>query len=86
MMANEGKEIGIVLDYFAHVEVAAIELLGELKVGDKIKFVGSTTNFEQVVESMQINRKPVEKAGKKADIGIKVDERVRKHDKVYLVE
>ncbi|MCW1309990.1 MAG: translation initiation factor IF-2 subunit gamma, partial [Candidatus Nanoarchaeia archaeon] len=36
---------------------------GELKVGDLIRIKGATTDFTQKVESMQIEKKPVEKAG-----------------------
>lgn len=84
-MANEEKEIGRVLDYFSQVEVAAIELTAELKIGDKIRFSGPTTNFDQIVESMQINRKPIEKASNGDDVGIKTDNKVIKHDKVFLI-
>ena len=80
------KEIGHVTDYFKNVEVAAIKLKGSLNVGDNVHFKGATTDFEQEVDSMQINRKPVEKAKKGDEIGIKVEDRVRKNDKVFLAE
>ena len=79
------KEIGKVITYFSHVEVAAIKLKGKLKVGDKVHIKGHTTDFEQKVDSMQIDRKDVEEAGKGADIGIKVKEKVRPNDAVYIV-
>ena len=81
-----GKEIGTVSDYFAKIEVAAIKLNGGLKVGDKIQFKGTTSDFKQTVKSMQINRKSVEKAKAKDEVGIKVSDRVRRNDKVFLVE
>jgi translation elongation factor EF-Tu-like GTPase len=80
------KEIGIIEDYFSKVEVAAIKLKSKLKVGDTIKIKGTTTDLEQSIESMQINREPVDEAKKGDEIGIKVKDRVRKHDKVFLVE
>ncbi|MEK6945243.1 MAG: EF-Tu/IF-2/RF-3 family GTPase [Nanoarchaeota archaeon] len=80
------KEIGEVSTYFAHVEVAAIKLSGTLKVGDTIHIKGNTTNFEIMVDEIQIERKPVKEAKKGAHIGIKVSERVRPNDKVFLVE
>lgn len=80
------KQIGGVLDFFAHVGVIAVKLNAPLKVGDKIRVVGGeNTDFEQVVESMQINRKPVEKAKKGDDIGIKVEGRARKGYKIFKV-
>jgi len=79
------KEIGTVMSYFSKVNVAALALTGKLKIGDKIHIKGHTTDLEQEVKSMQINLKPVEEAGKGDDVGLKVDDRVRPHDKVFLV-
>ncbi len=84
-MADE-KEIGKVMSYFNHVDVAAVTLTDELKIGDKIHIKGHTTDFEQEVKSMQIDREEVEEAGEGDDVGIKVKERVRPNDVVYLVE
>ncbi len=80
------KEIGEISTYFTHVGVAAIKLSGKLKIGDKIHIKGHTTNFEQKVESMQIEKKKVAQAKKGDHIGIKVKEKVRPHDKIFLVE
>jgi len=66
--------------------VAAIRLSeGSLKVGDKIHIVGHTSDFSQTIDSMQIENKNVQEAGPGADIGIKVNEKVREHDVVYKV-
>ena len=85
-MVNKEKKIGVVSDYFSHVEVAAIKLLGKLKVGERIHIKGTTTDFEQEVDSIQIERKPVKEAKKGDHIGIKVADRTRPGDKVYLIE
>jgi putative protease len=79
------QEIGEVTNYFDHVKVAAIRLSGVLKVGDKIKVRGGEADFEQPVESMQINRVPVQQAKKGDEVGILVKERVRKDYKVFKV-
>lgn len=79
----EEKRIGKVASYFSQVEVAAIDLEGPLAVGDTVHIKGTTTDFAQKVESMQIDRKPVQKAKKGQSIGIKVAERVRPNDLVY---
>jgi len=65
--------------------VAAVSLEKGLSVGDKIHIKGHTTDFEQVVESMQIENRPVEEAKAGDDVGIKVKERVRPNDTVYRV-
>ncbi|MCH7568878.1 MAG: translation elongation factor-like protein [Nanoarchaeota archaeon] len=80
----EEKQIGTVTDYFKKIEVAAITLTGNLKKGDKIHIKGATTDFEQNVESIQIKKQAVEKAKARDEIGIKVNDRVRKNDKVFL--
>ncbi|MCH8329502.1 MAG: translation elongation factor-like protein [Nanoarchaeota archaeon] len=79
------KEIGTISTYFSNVEVAAIKLSGKLKVGDKIHVKGHTTDFETKVESIQIERKEVKSAKKGDHIGIKVSDKVRPNDKVFLV-
>jgi selenocysteine-specific translation elongation factor len=80
------KEIGEVSTYFSHVEVAAIKLSGKLKVGDKVHVKGHTTDFQQKVKSMQIENKKVTEAKKGDHIGIAIEQKVRPHDKVFLVE
>ncbi len=82
----KGEVIGEVFTYFSHVSVAGIKLSGTLKVGDKIRIKGHTTDMEITVESMQIERKEVEEAKKGDSIGIKVPDKVRDGDKVYKVE
>ena len=80
------KEIGKVSSYFSHVDVAAIKLSGKLKVGNKIHIKGHTTDFEIAVKGMQIEKKDVKEAKKGNHIGVKVPEKVRPGDKVFLVE
>ena len=79
------KEIGKVSSFFSHVSVAAIKLTAKLKVGDKIHIKGSTTDFEDTINSMQIEKKEVKEAKKGDHIGIKVPEKVRPNDAVFLV-
>ena len=78
-------EVGRVSDYFARVEVAGIELTDDLSVGDAIHIKGATTDLTQSVDSMQIDRADVERAGVGDSIGIKVSERCRSGDHVYRV-
>jgi putative protease len=80
----EEKEIGMVEKYFSHVEVGIIKLSGNIKLGDAIHIKGHTTDFTQNIESMQVEHKTVEQASSGEEVGIKVKERVRPGDKVYL--
>jgi putative protease len=77
--------IGTVTDFFARPVAAAIELTADLKVGDKIHIKGHSTDVELVVNSMQIANVAVEEAKAGDSVGVKVGERVRKHDTVYKV-
>lgn len=84
---SEKQRIGTVFTYFAKVGVAGIVLEeGSLKVGDTISIEGHTTNMQQTVDSMQIDRKEVEEAGPGSKIGIKTKDRVRPQDVVYRIE
>ena len=82
-MAEKEKKVGVVFDYFAKIGVAAIKVGAALKVGDTIHIKGHTTDFEQKVDSMQVENKSVKSAKKGDSIGLKVKERVRPNDVVY---
>lgn len=79
----EGDKIGTISHVFGQIGVAVIELTGDLKVGDKIRVKGGTTDFEQEVNSMQIDKEPVNQASSGTSIGLKVGEKVRVGDEVY---
>ncbi len=78
-------EIGKVSDFFARPVVAGIELTGRLKIGDRIHIKGHTTDMEFAVDSMQINNADVQEAKAGDSVGIKVSDRVRRGDTIYLV-
>ncbi len=82
-MAKSLEKVGEVSHYFTKIGVAVIELTGKIKVGDSISVKGMTTNFEQKVESMQVEGENIEDANPGDDIGMKVADRVRKGDIVY---
>ena len=79
--------VGEVFQFFAKPGVAALRLTeGGLMIGDKIHILGHTTDFTQTVDSMQVDREPIEAAKAGDSVGIKVQDRVRPHDAVYKVE
>jgi selenocysteine-specific translation elongation factor len=77
--------IGKVADFFARPVVAGIELTAGLKVGDKIKIKGHTTDVELTVGSIQVDNADVAEAKAGDSIGIKVPDRVRAGDHVYKI-
>ncbi|MFH1483807.1 MAG: translation elongation factor-like protein, partial [Chloroflexota bacterium] len=80
------EEIGTVNDFFARPVVAGIELTGTVKVGDTVHIKGHSTDITMVVESMEINNVKVQVANAKDSVGLKVPDRVRRGDRVYLVK
>lgn len=80
------KEIGRVTNYFSKISVAVMELTAPLQLGDKVRITGGTRDFEQTVQSMQIEHQAIEKAEAGQEIALKVDEKVRTGDTVYKVE
>ena len=83
--SRELKEIGIVTHFFVKISVAVVELKDTLRAGDRILIQGDTSDFEQTVESMQIEHENIESAGAGQSIGLKVDQRVREGDRVYRI-
>ena len=80
------EEIGVIVKFFVKPSVAAIEMKsGSIKIGDTLRYKGHTTDFTEVVNSMEVDNKPVEEAGAGDLIGIKVRKRVRENDSVYKV-
>lgn len=84
-MATEKKLIGKVSHYFGKISVAGIQLSEPLKVGDRISLEGATSKFEETIESMQIDNTKVDQAKAGDNIGIKVNEKTRVGDDVFLV-
>ncbi len=82
----EKVPVGRITHYFSKIDVAVVELSGNLKIGDKITIEGATTNIQQTVDSMQIEHKPVQSAGKGQSIGMKVADKVREGDEVFKEE
>ncbi len=83
----EGTFIGRVTHYFPHVNAAVVKIeKSSLKLGDKILVKGHTTNFKQPINSLQIDRSPIEEAKPGDEIGLEVKSRVREHDAVYKIK
>ncbi|MDP2664320.1 MAG: U32 family peptidase C-terminal domain-containing protein [bacterium] len=84
---KEGKLIGRVTHYFGNIGVAVIELKDKLKVGETLRIVGGEdTDFEQKVDSMEVEHEKIQEAKKGDSIGMKVGQKVREDYKVYKVD
>jgi len=78
------QEIGYVSKFFGQISVAAIEITaGKLNIGDTIHIKGHTTDFNAEIESMQVDHEPMDSVKKGDNIGVKVANKTRRHDKVF---
>ena len=78
------EPMGRVTHYFPQARATAVMIEREgLKAGDTLYFKGHTTNFKQVINSLQINHQPVTKASPGDEVGIRVKSRTREHDLVF---
>ena len=77
------EEIGRVSGFFAHPSVAVVALTAPLALGETVYIKGHTTDFQQVVESMQVDHQAVQEAAGGQSVGVQVTGRCRKHDVVY---
>lgn len=78
-----GKELGKVTHFYDKISVAIIDLSDKLVVGETVRVKGHTTDFEQAIDSMEVDHASVEDAKKGDVIGVKVSEKVREGDRVY---
>lgn len=83
---TETKPIGKVTHYFSKIGVAIIELASPLKTNEKINIKGHSTDFEQNVDSIQIDHQEVLEAKAGDIVGMKVNDKVREGDELYIAE
>jgi hypothetical protein len=79
----EVVQIGHITHFFSKISVAIIELTVPISVGDSILIKGPTTDFEQVVDSMQIEHQNIQRAEAGQSIGLKTAQLVKEKDVVY---
>lgn len=83
MIEENILEVGSILHFFSKINVAVVELSESLSVGDKILVKGPTTDFEQVVESIQIEHENLQKAQKGQSIGLKMVQHAKEKDVIF---
>lgn len=78
--------VGKVKHFFDKISVAVIELSAPLKIGDKLKFKHGKYEFEQVLDSMQIDHAEITSAKKGQVIGMKTIQPIHEGAEVFKVE
>lgn len=80
------QEIGVVTHYFDRPAVAVIKLTaGELAPGDRLRFLGHTSDFIETVTSMERDHQKVTQASAGDEVAVQVVARARPHDRVLKV-
>jgi putative protease len=82
-LSEEIFKVGNIAHFFSKISVAVVELTAPLSVGERILVKGPSTDFEQVVESMQIEHANIQKAEAGQSVGMKMAEPVKERDVVY---
>ncbi len=83
LIKEEVLQVGHITHFFSKIGVAVVELTAPLAVGDQILVKGPSTDFEQIVDSMQIEHKSIQRAESGQSIGLKMVQHVREKDVVY---
>lgn len=73
------------IHFFDKISVAVVALSAPLAVGDKVKFVNEKRgiNFEQTVESLQLDHKDVSQGTAGTEVATKTDQPVKEGTVVY---
>lgn len=80
------KQIGEITHFYTNIGVGIIKLSEPLKVGQTVRIMGATTDFEQEIKEMQYDHENIEEGEAGQEVGVKVKDKVREGDEVYLVE
>ncbi len=79
--------IGQATNYFSKIQVGEFLLHShQLKMGDEVLIIGPTTGVIKNVITSIFTHKKVEIAYKGEKVAIKLDQKIRKNDKLYLIE
>ena len=77
-------KVGEITNVYKKIGVAAIQLKYPLPKGSRVLIFGHTTNFKQQAYSIELNHEQIELGQPQTCIGLRLDQKARKHDGVYL--
>ncbi len=79
----EIQEVGTVRHFFPKISVAIVDLAMPLSIGDRILVKGPSTDFEMVVDSMQVEHQSIQRAEAGQSVGLKLAQHAKERDVVY---
>ena len=78
--------IGEVTHWFGNINVGVIKVnKGTLKVGDTIHITGHGADFTQTIDSLEVDKQPVEELGVGQEAGLKLTDKAKEGCEVHLV-
>lgn len=78
--------VAVVTHFFGRIGVAVVKATdGALTVGDTIHIKGHTTDHIQTVDSLQVDKQPIQQLEPGKEAGLKVGCHVHEHDVIYKV-
>jgi hypothetical protein len=80
-----GERIGEVVHFYDRASVAVLKLARDLRIGEKLHFLGKNSDFEQTVTSMQIEHQPVTEVKAGQEVAVLVKQKVRPGDSVFRI-
>lgn len=83
---NQKEQLGKITHFYSKLGVGIIKLDKELKAGDEIQIKGNTSDFKQKVEELQLNHKNIDKGEKGQEVGVKLSQKVRDGDVVFIAK
>ena len=78
-------QIGTAVHYFGKIKVAVVKFKKDVRVGTHVRYRGATTDFADVLSSMQVDPAPMRVAKKGKEVGVKVKKKVRAGDGVFVL-
>ncbi len=81
------KPVGEIIHYYGKIKVGVVEVHKgqQISVGETVYYSGHTTDFDDIIESMQDFGKNIETAKGKKQVGIKAKKKLRRGDKVFKI-
>lgn len=79
----EAKPIGKVIHWYDKIGVAVVKLSSALKVGDKIKVKHGDKEFEDSVDSMQLDHQPIASGKKGQEVAVKLSDHAKEGSEVF---
>lgn len=83
---NQKDQLGKITHFYSKIGVGIIKLNKELKVGDEIQIKGNTSDFKQKVDELQLDHKNIDKGEKGQEVGVKLSQKVRDGDVVFIAK